>query len=164
MTDSTNAKGVTEILQSGVRGLLVSPYSKVEKGALRMDVITKIIPELVRMGKADNELELELFPKLKHVIQNSHASIDGTIKYKHFTVYPQPSLNTNTLPTINTDENCAEFFYESGEVKKYTHKEVLDAAMKFERKDYGQYHSLLSTLPFSSPLTLTSGMLSCFFG
>ena len=155
-SNTMNAKGVTQILQSGVRGLLVSPYNKVQEGALRMDTINKIIPELITTGKSDNELELEAFPKLKHIIQNSHASINGTVKYKHFTVYAKPSMNTNSFPFIKEDDKCVEYWNETSN-SSYTHKEVMKAVGKFEGKKMGKYHSMLITLPFSSPLALLAG-------
>ena len=120
-----------------------------------MDLIKRIIPELKHVGNADNDLELKGFPNLKHIIQNSHASIDGTIKFKHFTVYAQPSMNANSLPTINSKNICSEFFIKEDSGKQFTHEEILKASKALGKFDFCNWSSCLSTIQFGSPLTLT---------
>lgn len=124
-----------------------------EDGTLRMDLLNRVIPELKSVGRADNDLELRSYPKLKHVIQNSHASISGTVKFKHFTVYAQPSMNTNSLPAVDPAGPCSEF-YLKGVSRSYTHKEVLEAAKQIDNLDFGKHELCLFSIPFSSPLTL----------
>lgn len=155
MSDATREEEVAEILRTGPRGILTSPYNKLEDGVLRMDLLNTIIPELRKIGRADNDLELKSFPNLKHVIQNSHASISGTIKFKHFTVYAQPSMNTNSLPSINASDKCSEFVSNSGKTLSYSNEEVLKAAEKFNGLKFGKYGFYLFSVPFSSPLALT---------
>ena len=67
----------------------------------------------------ENELALGQFPALKHVVHNSHASINGTVKLKHFTVYAKPSLNTNSLPAITEDSKCIQLFTSTGKAKAF---------------------------------------------
>jgi len=131
----------------------LSPYNKTTDGTLRMDVLNKVLPELQNIGKFETELELPNYPKLKHVIQNSHATINGTVKYKHFTVYATPSMNTNSLPAITENENCIEYFnIENNAGTMYTHKEIRNAVERLQKQKFTKSHSFLSTIPFSSPL------------
>jgi len=141
-------------LQTDPKGILISPYNKLEDGTLRMDLLNAVIPELKTIGRADNDLELKSYPNLKHVIQNSHASISGTIKFKHFTVYAQPSMNTNSFPSINPTDQCSQFILKNGASYNYSHEEVLEAAKKLDDLKFGGYEYCLFSIPFSSPLTL----------
>ena len=126
-TSSTNPNDVHDILQDGARGILLSPYSKVSKDKTRMDILNNLIPELQKgsdttlkiLGPVENELHIGKYPLLKHVIQNSHASINGAIKFKHFTVYANPSLNTNSLPSITDSDKCVRFCINSSTVAFY---------------------------------------------
>eukprot|EP00826_Nyctotherus_ovalis_P009740 TRINITY_DN12575_c0_g1_i21.p1 TRINITY_DN12575_c0_g1~~TRINITY_DN12575_c0_g1_i21.p1 ORF type:complete len:183 (+),score=32.42 TRINITY_DN12575_c0_g1_i21:586-1134(+) len=125
-----------------------------------MDLLSRVVPELKSVGRADNDLELGSYPKLKHVIQNSHASISGTVKFKHFTVYARPSMNTNPLPAIDPANACSEFHLK-GASHSYTHKEVLEAAKQIDKLDFSQHEFCLFSVPFSSPLTLTLSTSVC---
>ncbi len=49
MTDAIGAKQLENVLTKGqTKGVLVSPYSKAENEALRMDVLRCAVPELPR--------------------------------------------------------------------------------------------------------------------
>ncbi len=68
------------------------------------------------IDQAECELDSKRYPALKHVLQNSHVTINGTFKFKHFNVYAQPSMNTNSLPAINDGMNALQIFSVSGKV------------------------------------------------
>jgi hypothetical protein len=58
-------------------------------------------------------LKIEKFKNLKEIIQLSHATLPGTIKFKQHTVYASPTMTTNPLPSIIGSQPCLEV-YNSG--------------------------------------------------
>lgn len=92
-----------------------------------MDLVNRLMPNL-RLSKwvnnyfglatAGDELKLENYKNLKNVVQNSHVTIPGTIKFKHFMVYAQPSMTTNRFPQITEELLQTQFLMHDSQNKQ----------------------------------------------
>jgi hypothetical protein len=69
------------------------------------------------VGNGDT-LQSKQYPKLKQVIQISHMTLPGTCKFKNAMVYAQPSLTTNSLPSITDQTVFLQYFLEKQKVRQ----------------------------------------------
>lgn len=69
------------INDSSIKGLLFSPYSKLDNETNYEQMVRKVVPEMDVLSKG-SELNSSSFKNLKHLIHTGFYSINGTFKYK----------------------------------------------------------------------------------
>jgi len=78
---------------SKAKGLIFSPATEAEEGQTRLTFLQKLMPELSTMY-AGEELNLDKYPHLKHIVQTGHQAHRGINKFRDLAVYANPAMST----------------------------------------------------------------------
>lgn len=122
------------IKESGIRGLIFSPNSKLEENTYS-NLLKQTIPELNDSFNNGSALKSSKFTKLEHLIHTGFYSIPGTLKYKQMLVYASKKFNTLALPTFNLKSNAYYVKGQSGKFEDLTVEALVSNNEKL-RKDY----------------------------
>ena len=158
--DSLDALNST-LKDSQAKGFMLSPSTVISQDGhntlTRQTYLHKLMPELHSLYPGD-ELALQNYPHLKQIVQLSHTTIRGVIKYKDSMVYANPRLSNQQLPE-NAASDVSYVTYQNGkESSTITSGDMTSYSQSLWSNHLSQTSEspLFLTLNLETPLALAS--------